>query len=75
MGCQYVCQACGRRLTVPDELFAKKVRGRIVIEASATEEEIREQALGDEQVASWIEGKTIVKVIVVQGRIVNIVVK
>jgi serine/threonine protein kinase len=30
MGCQYVCQACGRRLTVPDELFAKKVRGRIV---------------------------------------------
>ena len=30
MGRQYVCQACGRRLTVPDELFAKKVRGRIV---------------------------------------------
>jgi serine/threonine-protein kinase len=30
MGRQYVCQACGRRLTVPEELFAKKVRGRIV---------------------------------------------
>jgi eukaryotic-like serine/threonine-protein kinase len=30
MGRQYVCQACGRRLTVPNELFAKKVRGRIV---------------------------------------------
>jgi len=30
MGRQYVCQACARRLTVPDELFDKKVRGRIV---------------------------------------------
>lgn len=30
MGRQYVCQACGRRLTVPDELFDKKVRGRVV---------------------------------------------
>lgn len=30
MGRQYVCQACGRRLTVPNELFEKKVSGRIV---------------------------------------------
>lgn len=30
MGRQYVCQACGRRLTVPDDLFARKVQGRIV---------------------------------------------
>ena len=30
MGRQYVCQACGRRLTVPDELFDKKISGRIV---------------------------------------------
>jgi eukaryotic-like serine/threonine-protein kinase len=30
MGHQYVCKACGRRLTVPDELFASKIRGRLV---------------------------------------------
>ena len=30
MGLQYVCQACGRRLTVPEELYASKIRGRMV---------------------------------------------
>ncbi len=30
MGHQFVCRACGRRLTVPDELFANKIRGRVV---------------------------------------------
>jgi leucyl-tRNA synthetase len=52
-----------------------KVRGRIVIAADASEEQIREQALAEPDVAAWIEGKTVVKVIVVQGKIANIVVK
>lgn len=30
MGRHYVCRACGRRLTVPEELFANKIRGRVV---------------------------------------------
>ncbi len=30
MGLHYVCQACGRRLTVPEELFANKIHGRVV---------------------------------------------
>ena len=30
MGLHYVCQACGRRLTVPEELYASKIRGRVV---------------------------------------------
>ena len=30
MSLHYVCQACGRRVTVPQELFASKIRGRIV---------------------------------------------
>ena len=30
MGLQFECKACGRRLTVPSELFANKIRGRIV---------------------------------------------
>jgi leucyl-tRNA synthetase len=52
-----------------------KVRGRITIAADATGEEIEKLALADEAVKSWLEGKTIVKVIVVQGKIANIVVK
>ena len=51
-----------------------KVRGRIVIDANATEEAIKELALEDERVKPWIEGKTIRKVIVAQGKIVSIVV-
>ncbi len=30
MGLQFVCQACGRHLTVPEELYANKIRGRVV---------------------------------------------
>ncbi len=52
-----------------------KVRGRIVIAAAASNDEIEKQALADPDVQAWIEGKTIAKVIVVQGKIVNIVVK
>ncbi len=52
-----------------------KVRGRIVIAAAASNDEIEKQALADPDVQAWTEGKTIAKVIVVQGKIVNIVVK
>ncbi len=52
-----------------------KVRGRIVIAAAASNEEIEKQALAGPDVQAWIEGKTIMKVIVVQGKIANIVVK
>jgi leucyl-tRNA synthetase len=52
-----------------------RVRGRIVIAADASNEEIEKLALADENVKAWIEGKTIVKVIVAQGKIANVVVK
>jgi leucyl-tRNA synthetase len=52
-----------------------KVRGRIVIAADATGADIEAQALSDSTVQAWIKGKTVAKVIVVQGKIVNIVVK
>jgi leucyl-tRNA synthetase len=52
-----------------------RVRGRITINADASEKEIEALALAGEGVKAWIEGKAIVKVIVVQGRIANIVVK
>ncbi len=52
-----------------------KVRSRIVVAADAGEEQVRFLALADEKVKAAIEGKEIVKVMVVKGRLVNIVVK
>ena len=52
-----------------------KVRSRIVVAADAGEEQVRFIALADEKVKAAIEGKEIVKVMVVKGRLVNIVVK
>ena len=52
-----------------------KVRSRIVVAADASEDQVRELALADEKVKAAIEGKEIVKVLVVKGRLVNIVVK
>lgn len=51
-----------------------KVRGTIDVAKDAAEDSVREQALGVENVASFIGGKDIRKVIVVPNRIVNIVV-
>lgn len=52
-----------------------KVRGTITVSADETEDEIKEKALSEDNVKKHIEGKEIVKVIVIKGRIVNIVVK
>ncbi|MBN2878829.1 MAG: leucine--tRNA ligase [Clostridia bacterium] len=52
-----------------------KLRGTIVIPADADEKAIEGLALDQENVKNYIEGKTIVKIIVIKGRIVNIVVK
>ena len=52
-----------------------KVRGTITVLADETEDEIKEKDLNEEIVKKHIEGKEIVKVIVIKGRIVNIVVK
>jgi leucyl-tRNA synthetase len=51
-----------------------KMRGNLEIARDAAEDEIRKQALAVPNVAKHIEGKTVRKVIVVPGRIVNIVV-
>jgi len=49
-----------------------KVRGRIMVSAGADAKTIEGEALADPQVAKWLEGKTVKKVIVVPGRLVNI---
>ena len=52
-----------------------KVRAAINVSLDEDEEAIKEKALKEENVLKFTQGKEIVKVIVVKGRIVNIVVK
>ena len=68
------------KLTVADEITMAiqvngKVRGSISVERTASKEEIEKMALAVENVQKHTEGKTVAKVIVVPGKIVNIVVK
>jgi len=51
-----------------------KLRGQIRVAASADEATIRAAALADENAQRFIEGKPVRKVIVVKGRLVNVVV-
>ena len=55
--------------------FNGKTRFTLDFAADATKEQIQEAALGSEQAQKYLEGKQVVKVIVVPGRIVNIVIK
>ena len=52
-----------------------KVKARIVVSASAAEEDVLEVAFAAQPVAKAIEGKDVIKKIVIPGRLVNIVVK
>ena len=55
--------------------FNGKTRFTLDFAADATKEAIQEATLASEQAQKYLEGKQVVKVIVVPGRIVNIVVK
>jgi leucyl-tRNA synthetase len=50
------------------------VRGRIIVSADASEEEIRTAALASETIQKYLEGKEPKKVIVAKGRLVSVVV-
>ncbi len=52
-----------------------KLRGSIVVNVDDSEDVIKDKALNNDKVKRHIEGLEIVKVIVIKGRIVNIVVK
>ena len=54
--------------------FNGKARYTIDVAADASKEEVEKAALSHELAAKWIDGKTIRKVIVVPGKIVNVVV-
>ena len=52
-----------------------KVRFKITVPTSFSEEEIKEQVKNDDRLKQYIDGKQIQKIIVIKSRIVNIVVK
>ena len=50
-----------------------KIRDRIVVPADASEEEIRKIAMGSEKIKRLLQGTEVKKIIVVPGRLVNII--
>jgi leucyl-tRNA synthetase len=52
-----------------------KLRGRVMATPDAGNEELERLAFADEKVREYTDGKEVVKVVVVPGRLVNIVVK
>ncbi|WP_456325037.1 leucine--tRNA ligase [Desulfonauticus submarinus] len=52
-----------------------KLRGKIEVDANISDEEVKAKALEDSNVQKHVQGKTIVKTIVVPKKLVNIVVK
>jgi len=66
--------------TIDDEIeivaqINGKVKCKLVVGADEAEDSIKEKALADSKIAEAVEGKTIVKVIVIPKRLINIVVK
>ena len=54
--------------------FNGKTRYNITASVDSTKEEVEKLAVENEAAARWLDGKTIKKVIVVPGKIVNIVI-
>jgi leucyl-tRNA synthetase len=52
-----------------------RVRGRVLAEAGLAEEEVLRRAVEDPKVAPFLEGKKIVKTVVIPNRLVNLVVR
>jgi leucyl-tRNA synthetase len=59
-------------IEVPVQLMGK-VRHRIMVPSDVTPKQLEELALGDDKVKELIAGKTVRKIIVVPGKLVNIV--
>ena len=69
---------CDEKLLVEDSFkypvsFNGKTRFTIELPREASQDEIREAVLSADEAQKWIEGKTPKKVIIVPGRIINIV--
>lgn len=67
-------------LTISEEIVVAvqvngKVRGTLEVDRNIAKEELEKMALAHENVAKHIEGMNVMKIIIVPGKIVNIVVK
>jgi len=72
---EYSEAACAEDvLTIPVQVNGK-LRGHITVAAGATEEEVRAAALAEEKVRQHVGAAQVRKVIVIPGRLVNIVAK
>lgn len=72
---QYDEQACREDEIEMAVQVNGKIRGRIVVSPEADEQSIQQLALADEKVAAGIGSAIVRKVIVIRGRLVNIVAK
>jgi leucyl-tRNA synthetase len=66
--------AAREELEIPIQVNGK-LRSRVVAAPGVSEDELRESALADERVRALIDGKEVVKVIVVPERLVNVVIR
>ncbi len=66
--------AAEEQLEIPVQVNGK-LRGKLTVPAGTGKDEIEKLALADENVQRHIEGKEIKKVVVVPGKLVNVVVK
>lgn len=51
-----------------------KVRGSMEVKTDVGEEEIKNMALNKDEIKKWVEGKEIKKVIIIKGKLINIVI-
>jgi leucyl-tRNA synthetase len=61
-------------IEIPVQVLGK-LRGRVRVPAGATVQDMEEIAMKDSEIAKYLEGKTIVKVIAVPKRMVNFVIR
>ena len=52
-----------------------KLRSRVAVPADSPEEVVRERVMADEKVQASLDGKQVVKTIVIPGKLVNVVIK
>lgn len=64
---------CQDKVVEIDVQVNGKVRGRVSRSREATEAEVREAALADDNVRRFVDGKTLRKVVYVPGRIINFI--
>ena len=72
--------ACNEALTKEEEITLVvqvngKVRDRLTVPASITEDEAKKVALASERVLTFTQGKEMVNAVYVPGRLLNLVVK